>query len=77
MLESGDPVAAAAIVAEMTEFLPRLPPEMPAEELAEASRLLEHCTTLEKVLRQRVLASLQRLGATRRATAYRQYGGRP
>jgi hypothetical protein len=74
LLERGEPEEAAAIVSEMNEVFPRLPREMPSEEFAEARRLLEHCTTLEKGMRQSVLASLQRLAATRRASVYRQYG---
>jgi hypothetical protein len=74
LLEKGDPVAAAAIVSEMNELLPRLPRDMPQEELAEATQLLDRCKELEEGLRQNALAALQRLGATRKSLIYRRYG---
>lgn len=77
LLERGEPVAAAAIVAEMNDVFPRLPPDMPDDELVEARRLLDLCTALECGLRQNVLASLRRLAATRKALVYRQHGRRP
>ena len=75
LLEKGDPVAAAAIVSEMNELLPRLPRDMPQEELAEATQLLGRCKELEQGLRQNVLVALQRLGATRKSQIYRRHGG--
>jgi hypothetical protein len=77
LLEKGESVQAATVVAEMNDVFPRLPPDMPDHELAEARRLLDHCTALERGLRQSVLASLQRLGATRKALVYREHRGRP
>jgi uncharacterized membrane-anchored protein len=77
LLEKGEPVEAATLVVEMNEILPRVTPEMPGDELADARALLEHCAALEGGLRQHVLSSLQRLGATRKGLVYRQYGSRP
>jgi hypothetical protein len=77
LLEKGDAVAAAAIVVEMNELIPRLPPDMPNEELAEATHLLEHCEELEHGLRQDALLALQRLAASRKSLVYRRYGGGP
>jgi hypothetical protein len=77
LLEKGEAVQAAAIVSEMTEIFPLLPPEMPADELAEAKDLLAHCGDLERGLRQNVLVSLQRLAATKKSLVYRRYIGRP
>jgi hypothetical protein len=77
LLERGEAVQAAAIVSEMTEVFPRLPQEMPADELAEANNLLAHCADLERGLRQKVLVSLQRLAATKKSLVYRRYIGRP
>jgi len=76
LLEKGEPEAAAAIVAEMNEVSPRLPTEMPADELAEAQSLLERCAELERGVRQNVLDALRRLGATRKSLVYRRYGSR-
>jgi len=77
LLEKGDPVEAATVVADMNELLPRLPSEMPAEQVSEARLLLLHCEELERGLRKIALASLQRLGATRRSMAYRRYSCGP
>lgn len=76
-LEEGDPAEAAAVVAEMNEVFPRLPNEMPDEELDEATRLLVRCKELEQGLRQNALTSLQRLAATRKSMIYRRYAPRP
>jgi hypothetical protein len=72
LLEQGKPVEAATIVTEMTELLPRLSPEMPDDQLAEARILLARCGVLEQAVRQSVVASLQRLAATRRSSIYRR-----
>jgi hypothetical protein len=77
LLERGEAVQAAAIVKEMTEIFSRLPPELPADELAEANSLLAHCAELEGSLRRNVLVSLQRLAATKKSLVYRRYLGRP
>lgn len=74
LLEKGEPIAAAAVVAEMNEIFPRLPAEIREEELQEAQGLLERCKELEQGLRHKVLASLQQLAATRRSRIY-QWGG--
>jgi hypothetical protein len=72
LLEQGKPVEAATIVAEIEELLPRLPPKMPEDQLAEARTLLARCGVLEQTMRQSVVASLQRLAATRRSSIYRR-----
>jgi hypothetical protein len=77
LLEKGEPVAAAAIVGEMNEIFPRLPPDMPQDELAEASQLLDRCKELELGLREKALVALRQLGATRRSMIYRRYGSGP
>jgi hypothetical protein len=77
LLEKDDPVSAAAIMVEMNELFPTLPSDVAQEELAEAVRLLHHCRELEQGLRQSVLASLQRLAATRKSLVYRRYGSGP
>jgi hypothetical protein len=77
LMEKGEAVEAAGAVAEMNELLPLLPLEMTTDELAEANRLLKRCVELEAGMRQKVLASLQRLAATRKSLVYRRYGGRP
>jgi hypothetical protein len=76
-MEKGEAVEAAVAMSEMNELLPLLPMEMTTEELAEANRLLRRCVELESGMRQKVLASLQRLAATRKSLVYRRYGGRP
>ena len=73
-LEKGDPVSAAAVVAEMNDLFPNLPASMPADEAAEAHRLLQRCVDLEKEMRSDVVASLKRLGASRKAMTYRHRG---
>jgi hypothetical protein len=77
LMEKGEAVEAAVAMSEMNELLPLLPMEMTTEELAEANRLLRRCVELESGMRQKVLASLQRLAATRKSLVYRRYGGRP
>jgi hypothetical protein len=77
LLEKGEAVQAATIVSEMTAIFPRLPTEMPPDELDEARLLLAHCTELERGLRQSVLVSLQRLAASKKSLVYRRYIGRP
>jgi len=77
LLEKGEPVEAATLVVEMNEILPRVTPEKAGDELAQAMALLEHCKTLEAALRQHILSSLQRLGATRKGLVYRQFSTRP
>jgi hypothetical protein len=74
LLEKGDPESAAAVVAEMNILLSSLPASMPADEAAEAGRLLERCVGLEKEMRSGVIASLKRLGASRKAMTYRHRG---
>ena len=64
-------------MSELTEIFPRLPPEMPPDEVAEARSLLAHCAELERGLRQNVLVSLWRLAATKKSLVYRRYVGRP
>jgi len=76
-LEKGEPGSAAAIVAEMNELFPRLPTSMPADEVTKARRLLERCVGLEEEMRRGVLASLNRLAATRKAMTYRHRGSGP
>jgi len=77
LLEKGDAVAAAAVMVEMNELFPRLPSDMPNEELAEATQLLDHCKELERGLRQGALQDLRRLAALRKSRVYRRYGGGP
>ena len=77
LMEKGQAVEAALAVAEMRELLPLLPLEMTTDELAEADRLLKRCVELEAGMREKVLASLQRLAATRKSLVYHRYGGRP
>ena len=77
LLEKGEPVAAAAIVVEMNELFSTLPSAMPQGEIDEATHLLHRCKELERGLRQSVLASLQRLAATRKSLVYRRYGSGP
>jgi hypothetical protein len=74
LLEKGEPESAAAVVAEMNELFPNLPASMPADEAAEAHRLLERCVGLEKKMRSDVVASLKRLGSSRKAMVYRHRG---
>ncbi len=76
LMEKGEAVEAAAAVAEMNELLPLLPLEMTTDELTEAKRLLDRCVELEGGMRQTVIASLQRLAATRKSLVYRRYGRR-
>jgi len=77
LLEKGEPVEAALVVAEMNELLPRLPQDMAEAELNEAKNLLTRCEALERDLRKDVLGSLQLLAATRKSSIYRRYGGAP
>jgi hypothetical protein len=77
LLEIGDAEAAASVAAELDELQASLPRALPPHELVEARRLLDHCEELERALRQRVLAAMQRLGAARRSTIYRNHGCRP
>jgi hypothetical protein len=77
LLESGQPVEAAAVADEMNELLPHLPEQMPQEKAEEARNLLAHCAVLEEGLRQQVLTSMQRLAATRKSTIYRRQGSGP
>ena len=77
LLEKGEPVEAALVVAEMNELLPRLPQDIAEAELAEARNLLTRCEALERDLRRDVLGSLQLLAAARKSSIYRRYGSAP
>ena len=77
LLEKGEPEAAAAVVGELNSVLSQSPSEMPEAEYVEARGLLERCEKLERDARQDVLASLQRLAATRKSSIYRRFGGEP
>ena len=77
LLEKGDAVAAAAVVAEMNQALASLPLEMPDAELTEAQGLLVRCEEMEQGMRKEVLSSLQRLAATRKSSIYRGFGDAP
>jgi hypothetical protein len=76
-LEKGDAQGAASVVADMTNLLETLPPEMPEEEMAEARRLIERYAALSGALRQETLDSLNRLNAVSQSTAYGRRGFRP
>jgi hypothetical protein len=71
LLEQNDPVEAAALVGELNAAIASGPRPMTEADLSEARRLLAGCVEREKVLRRSTTEALQRLGATRRARAYR------
>ena len=77
LLEKGEPVEAAKVVAEMHQLLPRLPQEMAEAELDDARNLLARCEALEGDLRKDVLGALHVLAATRKSSIYRRYGSGP
>ena len=77
LLEKGEPEAAAAVVLQMKDLFPGLPASMPPDEADEARRSLARCVQLEEDLRRQVLASLNRLAATRRSGAYRHRASSP
>ena len=77
LLERGQAVEASALLPEMNRILSSPPVEMSSAEVEEANHWLGRCVALEGCLRQEVVASLQRLAATRKSRAYRRYAVRP
>jgi hypothetical protein len=77
LLEKGEAVEAAGVVAELNAIVRALPPDIAAKEAEEARLLLERCVALESSLREGVLASMRRLGAARKSIAYRIVARRP
>jgi hypothetical protein len=76
-LEQKDSGSAAALVAEMQELLPSLPPSLPDDEIAEVRRLLDRFAVLGEELRRQIETARNRLGAARRLRAYGRHGRRP
>jgi hypothetical protein len=77
LLENGDHASAAKVARDIQRLVARLPPEMPDEEVEEASRLLDRYGRLGEGLRQETLAAMRQLGAGRRLAAYVQTKYRP
>ena len=71
LLEGGDAVAAAEEMEAIKTLYPQLPASMPRGEYETAKRLFDRCAVAESVLRRQVTEALARLGAGRRAEAYR------
>lgn len=72
LLERGDVMEAADLVAELNAITACAPEPMTEAELTEARDALSRCGELERSLRHSALEALQRLGATRRSQAYRR-----
>ena len=71
LLEKGDAVAAAVEMEEIKSLYPQLPNSMPQGEYEMARRLFNQCADAEGRLRKQVTEALAKLGAGRRAQAYR------
>ena len=72
LLESGQAIEAASVVAEMNRLLPTMPLDLSDSEVSESEGLLKHCRELEQGLRDRALQSMRQLGAARKSLAYRR-----
>lgn len=77
LLEQGNTVGAAGVVAEMNALIPTLPTEISESEAAEAKALLKRCANLERGLHERALVAMQQLGAARKSRVYRRIAWRP